>query len=68
MGTSSASPGTAGSRRSRSASWTIARLDHFRSDVITAYKKSEGLRDNAPAVAAKKVRISTIVDSIADVE
>eukprot|EP00969_Alexandrium_andersonii_P368107 15472165-Alexandrium_andersonii.AAC.1 len=44
------------------------RLLDFRAEVITAYKKSRGFRDDVPPVSAKKVRLSTIVDETAEAE
>eukprot|EP00969_Alexandrium_andersonii_P333355 14732169-Alexandrium_andersonii.AAC.1 len=44
------------------------RLLEFRARVIYAYKKSRGFREDAPPVAAKKVRLSTIVDGTAAAE
>eukprot|EP00969_Alexandrium_andersonii_P327963 14492845-Alexandrium_andersonii.AAC.1 len=43
------------------------RLLEFRARVLSAYKKSRGIRDDAPQAAAKKVRLSTIVDCTTEV-
>eukprot|EP00969_Alexandrium_andersonii_P037635 1649939-Alexandrium_andersonii.AAC.1 len=43
------------------------RLD-FRAEVISAFKKSPSLHDDAPPVSAKKARLSTIVDGTAEAE
>eukprot|EP00969_Alexandrium_andersonii_P163389 7222212-Alexandrium_andersonii.AAC.1 len=44
------------------------RLLEFRARVLAAHKRSRGIRDDAPQVAAKKVRLSTIVDGTAEAE
>eukprot|EP00969_Alexandrium_andersonii_P029910 1305085-Alexandrium_andersonii.AAC.1 len=44
------------------------RLLEFRAQVISAYKKPRGFRDDAPPVSAKKARLSTIVDGTAESE
>eukprot|EP00969_Alexandrium_andersonii_P246025 10872038-Alexandrium_andersonii.AAC.1 len=45
-----------------------ARLLQFRPEVIAAFKKSKGHRADAPAIATKKARLSTIVDGAAEAE
>eukprot|EP00969_Alexandrium_andersonii_P023093 1010019-Alexandrium_andersonii.AAC.1 len=45
-----------------------ARLLQFRSEVIAAFEKAKGHRVDAPAIAAKKVRLSTIGDGTAEAE
>eukprot|EP00969_Alexandrium_andersonii_P246605 10898296-Alexandrium_andersonii.AAC.1 len=44
------------------------RLLDLRARFISAYKKSRGVRDDAPQVAAKMARLSTIVDGAAEAE
>eukprot|EP00969_Alexandrium_andersonii_P024708 1078485-Alexandrium_andersonii.AAC.1 len=44
------------------------RLLDFRAQVIPAYKKFRGFRNDAPPAAAKKVRLATIVDGTAEAE
>eukprot|EP00969_Alexandrium_andersonii_P211263 9330705-Alexandrium_andersonii.AAC.1 len=44
------------------------RLMEFRAQVICAYKKSRGIRDDATPAPAKKVRLSAIVDGAAEAE
>eukprot|EP00969_Alexandrium_andersonii_P116971 5172871-Alexandrium_andersonii.AAC.1 len=44
------------------------RIVEFRAQVISACKKSRGIRDDATPVPAKKGRLSTIVDGAAETE
>eukprot|EP00969_Alexandrium_andersonii_P042799 1877274-Alexandrium_andersonii.AAC.1 len=44
------------------------RLLEFRARVLAQYKRARGIRDDAIDIPAKKVRLSTIVDSTAEAE